>query len=254
MTAAKAARNSQDGEDGGAIPIPTGVIGAIREWKPSDDFPAETAAKIIAAISSSGASNPQDADMMLGLAADAAKQGSNTSVDTHMQKEEELAKDLEAVIQSGTLDSRHKLSQRMNMDLKLDPQKQADLKKLKGHDEKNKFRIAWAQQKLKDLKKEISQRKSFTKLDVEVGKYLPFSLIVKKEGGWKDKAAVIAAMKYVTKAIAMGGKWTEYNDMTERVDFFYVRKSKKEIFQKSWEEVVARDRNSKKRESEVGED
>jgi hypothetical protein len=43
-----------------------------------------------------------------------------------------------------------------------------------------------------------------------------------------------AALKYVAKAKVMGGKWTSYNELTERTEYLHLTQHTKSIFLKRW--------------------
>ena len=66
------------------------------------------------------------------------------------------------------------------------------------------------------------------------GTMLPFGMIVKAEGGWKDPAAIKAAYLYCMKATALGKGWLGYNWMTERFEFSHVRQSQTHVFNEAW--------------------
>ena len=75
---------------------------------------------------------------------------------------------------------------------------------------------------------------SITKEDREQGEYLPFDVIVDREGGQNRRAALLAAGRYVHKCIRMKSDWIHYNSMTERWEYLYIRKMRQDIFTKHW--------------------
>ena len=76
--------------------------------------------------------------------------------------------------------------------------------------------------------------KSFARIEASNGTYLPFGMVVHAEGGWSDASAIHAANLYCRKAIEMGGDWTTWNVMTERLEFLHVRKEFTDVFKEKW--------------------
>ena len=58
------------------------------------------------------------------------------------------------------------------------------------------------------------------------GCYRHFGAIVQKEGGWNGKAAVRGAPAMALKCIKMGGEWTSRNLLTERLEFWHIKREK----------------------------
>ena len=54
------------------------------------------------------------------------------------------------------------------------------------------------------------------------------------EGGNKCPAARLAGKKYVLACCRLGGNWIEYNEMTERFDYLYIKKGRRDVMRKSW--------------------
>ena len=50
----------------------------------------------------------------------------------------------------------------------------------------------------------------------EVGEYVPLTVLVQREGGFGQSENVRAALTYATRCLKLGGKWTSWNDMTDR--------------------------------------
>ena len=59
-------------------------------------------------------------------------------------------------------------------------------------------------------------------------------MVVDREGGFKSTSAVVAAAKYVTQATQMGTPWISWNEMTERLEYLYIRKVRIDIMRKYW--------------------
>ena len=75
---------------------------------------------------------------------------------------------------------------------------------------------------------------SWREVDEEWGTYHPLAIVIRDEGGKDDPEAVKAGVLYVEKCISMGGRWIQYNDMTERFEYLYVKKIWEKAFTKSW--------------------
>ena len=102
------------------------------------------------------------------------------------------------------------------------------------------FRHAWAQQVFEEkthTKKKVVVDES---LDILKGEYVSFSRIWKAEG--KDAAGLEAAKEYVNTCLqymmegrtVRGRSYIEYNDMTKRFDFLYVKKTISETEGTKW--------------------
>ena len=58
---------------------------------------------------------------------------------------------------------------------------------------------------------------------------------MQKEGGWKDKAAVRGTAVMALKCIKMGGEWMDWNFLTERLEFWHIRRARLEDFTEAWD-------------------
>ena len=97
-------------------------------------------------------------------------------------------------------------------------------KALCGREAQTKFRADWAAREVVKAKKFNTVTTSWSTVDVTKGEYVPFGVIVQREGGWEDVTAIAAAARYVRKAQLMAGAWVVYNNMTDRHDYLYLRK------------------------------
>ena len=90
--------------------------------------------------------------------------------------------------------------------------------------EKEKMRKQWCELKLQQNTEVVARKKEkWQQIDEECGTYEPIMRILEKEGGKDDREAIIATMRYVDKAMKMGGDWVCWNPMTERVDILYLK-------------------------------
>jgi len=129
---------------------------------------------------------------------------------------------------------RSPLGQRWYRELSRDRELAGEYEKVLGQRAQRAFRVEWAKRTLAILQESKVQSTSSTMLEKEHGSYLPFAVIVKKEGGMKCRSAVEAAVRYCRKCTLLGGRWRLYNHFTERWDFLYIRREYSSIFQKEW--------------------
>ena len=94
------------------------------------------------------------------------------------------------------------------------------------------FRKKWAAAQYEKQRVMKVKSKTWTKVDISKGVYLPFSCIIRDEGA--DEEAVVAAVNYIKACWAMGGVWRKYNRMTQRMEWLYMKQEVHEIFEESW--------------------
>ena len=70
--------------------------------------------------------------------------------------------------------------------------------------------------KLRCTEKTREHSKEMKKKEETIGCHLPIGVIIKREGGWKDPAAVKAGCTRVLKCIALGGTFIKWDNMTDR--------------------------------------
>ena len=107
-------------------------------------------------------------------------------------------------------------------------------KTLKSNSEKRQFREEWAAKRLDQLTQKV-RTTTLSQEQRDHGEYLPFDVIVDREGGAHRPQAVQAAKNYVKKCLAMSNAWLQFNHMTGRYAFLYIRKQYIETFNKSWQ-------------------
>ena len=138
-----------------------------------------------------------------------------------------------------SITSKHKLNQYMLSELDEVEKEEWDAITGKGKSDKQAaWREKWMIKKKKSIDKEYFHDTSFETVDVSKGQMLPLPRIIQKEGGGKNPENVKAALTYIFKCIIMGGEWLWVNPMTERVELFYVRRSRIEMFKNKWHERV----------------
>ena len=111
----------------------------------------------------------------------------------------------------------------------------ADYKKLGSNAERAKFRQEWAAKRYEKVKLEKSRSRSYARVDLTEGEYLPLAMVIQAEGGREDRSAIAAALKLAQKCLAMGPPWTRFNAFTERTEFLRLRHRFQESITNSWQ-------------------
>jgi hypothetical protein len=101
--------------------------------------------------------------------------------------------------------------------------------------QKQAYRAEWAHAQYKNGRVSKTHKRSYSFVNRSHGCYRPFGAIVQKEGGWKDKAAVRAATVLALKCIKLGGEWTSRNELTERLEFWHIRREQLDDFTEAWD-------------------
>ena len=155
-------------------------------------------------------------------------------------KIDRIIDDFDLVLNSGRCIAQNKMWQRVKKDMT--EEQQAAYKKIEQmpagqkQAEMEKYRLYFIKMKKDETEVIRESKKTVSKIDVTIGCHYPFEIIVKKEGGFRSKSAIKAAITRVMKCIVMGPPFVEFNEMSERVEFLFVRKKKLDVFDKSWEE------------------
>ena len=108
-----------------------------------------------------------------------------------------------------------------------------------------KFREDWAATMLEKIQKEKSHTRSQRNGKYEQGEYMPLDLVIDAQGGAHRPAAVKAATNYVVSALALHAQgyrpmegclepWLEWNTMTGRMEFFYIKRTYSQTFDEQW--------------------
>ena len=109
----------------------------------------------------------------------------------------------------------------------------ADLKDKYKHcttfNEKKEFRQRWASTKYEDCLRVKSQTQSWQDIDEEAGTYECGKIIWDREGG--DAYGLAAARNYITACIHMGAPWVQFNEMTGRQEYLYLKKPRSTCLQ-----------------------
>ena len=89
--------------------------------------------------------------------------------------------------------------------------------------------------KRKNVRVSKAHVKSYSFVSRNHGCYRPFGAIVQKEGGWNDKAAVTGATVMALKCIKTGGEWASRNKLTERLEFWHIKREHLDDFTQAWD-------------------
>jgi hypothetical protein len=160
------------------------------------------------------------------MVSDALKKSKNPLHERTNELEAELA-DVESQVRDG-VPPRKSMGVAFGRDKK--GGQSEEYKNKQGHAAKRAFREDWGEKRIKVLKETKFKELIYTRSEQEKGEYLPFDIIVDREGGPNRAAAVQAALNYTKACLQMQGMWTQYNEMTKRGEFLYVRKIHKTTF------------------------
>ncbi len=144
----------------------------------------------------------------------------------------ELEQAFKAALTEGSFDMRGRLGQLWAKTKARD----SDLKRRYeavggGYQGQRAFRQRWAAARLEELKLDRTRQSISSTSDASYGEYVPFAILVKKEGG--DEASFCAARTYALTcleknaqgATAQKRPWVAFNPMTRRCEFLYMRRS-----------------------------
>ncbi len=158
--------------------------------------------------------------------------------DDEMTKQE---KRLRTAIDSGTFDMTGVLGKAWNQAKKQNIGLAADYLAVgKSYNAQREFRLKWCKIELTKMETTQTEIEENEQSEYSQGEYLPFDVIVDREGGPKRAASVKAALHYALacqrffKQNHMAGSkhFCEYNVMTQRWEFLFLRKGYRENFTK----------------------
>jgi hypothetical protein len=162
------------------------------------------------------------------------------SVDADMTLQE---KRLRTAIDSGIFDMTGVLGKAWNIAKKQNIGLAADYLAVgKSYNAQREFRLKWCKMELAKIDTTQTEIEENGQSEYSQGDYLPFDVIVDREGGPQRAASVKAALHYVMacqrffKQNHMAGSkhFCEYNVMTHRWEFLFLRKGYRENFTKLW--------------------
>jgi hypothetical protein len=160
--------------------------------------------------------------------------------DDEMTKQE---KRLRTAIDSGTFDMTGVLGKAWNQAKKQNIGLAADYLAVgKSYNAQREFRLKWCKMELTKMETIQTEIEENEQSEYSQGEYLPFDVIVDREGGPKRAASVKAALHYALACqrffkqnhMASSKHFCEYNGMTQRWEFLFLRKGYRENFTKLW--------------------
>lgn len=147
-----------------------------------------------------------------------------------LQPQTPKEKTLHGASTEGAFDLRGKVG-RLWQDAKAcDPQLAADYTKLgRQYGLQREFRMKWCRDELEKCITERTKTMQKKETDLTTGEYLAYTPIFQREGG--DSAAAEAARNYIMACLTMhknkkmfkGRQWVQFNKMTRRVEFLYLK-------------------------------
>ena len=138
-------------------------------------------------------------------------------------------------VRDGRFDVRSALAQRFAREHRAKKELGEAYKQCAGTAAKRAFRQHWALQQYKKESQLRLYNEEYQRVDTSKGQYLPFAVIVEREGFAVDPVgAVQAAIHMATRCSELGGNWVQHNPFTNRVEFLRLERQHHEIFTKSW--------------------
>ena len=156
---------------------------------------------------------------------------------------DQKTQDMKAAIDTGVFDMRKSIGQKFYDDHKTGSESHTAYHALKGRDAKRQFRADWAKDTYGNLVLSKTHSQSFRKINKSSGVYRPLGAIIMKEGGWRDPAAVRGSKLLATKCCLMGGQWITRNPLTERLEFFHLRREVSDEMTEAWTKCEQESKN-----------
>jgi hypothetical protein len=150
---------------------------------------------------------------------------------------------LRLAIDSGTFDMTGVIGKAWSQNKKSSPGLAQEYVALgKSYNAQREFRLKWCKIELAKIVTVKTEIEETVQTEYSHGEYLPFDVIVDREGGEHRMNSVKAALQYVMccqrffrQNHKAGNKhFCEYNEMTQRWEFLFLRKGFREDFTKLW--------------------
>ena len=139
---------------------------------------------------------------------------------------------LEECIARGMMKSTEPLGQRFQRAIGNDKDLKKEFAANRTYEGMRQYKMQWARTELETLTVSKTKTESQTVKEAKDGTYLPFRVIVQKQGG--DAEAVLAAQRLCQKCVTLGGRYVKENPFTERLEFLHIRGKVEEEFTKEW--------------------
>ena len=102
-------------------------------------------------------------------------------------------------------------------------------------EQKRDFRQKWCARKLELLEQHRVHTRAYARVDKSLGTYMCFGKLIEEYGVmWDRSRAVVAAWKYASKCLAMGGDWVFRDTMSEEMMFLHLRKGVDHVLEEKW--------------------
>jgi hypothetical protein len=161
----------------------------------------------------------------------------------------DLVSELSRAITGGDIGVRSALGARFTRMLKTSPEQAEAYKNCGGSagvvEKKKQFRLQWAKDEYESKTTTREHVTSFKQVFGNLGTYMPVERIIHFEGGVASTAAIQASVKYVEKALSMGGDMIRWNPMTERSDILYVCHTKRDEFATIFSKTISESASAK---------
>ena len=114
--------------------------------------------------------------------------------------------------------------------------KEADLKakyeQCVGREAQQRFRMEWAKNMKQEIEEEhFASSRIMTKEMIKGGEYMPFAVVVEREGWLADpRGALQRAKNYLQGALELGNEWVRTNSMTKAVEVLYFKTQVREAY------------------------
>ena len=162
----------------------------------------------------------------------------------HEDDDDFRTKTLKGALDSGQYGLGGNLNKVWKLALNRDPKLKGDYAAVgKKHTAQQEFRQRWVSTMYDQITRHKTKTESSGTITSNEGEWLPFDIIIDREGGEHRPQAVAAALSYAmccvrfhTTGSLAGNRapWMLYNDMTHRWEFLYLCKNYKDWFQDSF--------------------
>ena len=138
-------------------------------------------------------------------------------------------------VRDGRFDTRSALAQRFGRQHRANKELGDAYKRCEGTVAKRAFRHKWLEQQYKMESQLRLHTEEYKRADTSKGQYLPFAVLVEREGFTVDPVGAVRAATCIAKRCSeLGGNWVQHNPFTDRVEFLRLERQHHEVFTKLW--------------------
>ena len=141
---------------------------------------------------------------------------------------------LQEAVRDARFDMRGPLGARWFRALRRDQKLADEYNLVSGRELRRAFKVEWAKTQLQCVEERKEECNTSSIIEKNYGVYLPFVVIVQKEGGMDCPSSVEAAVRYCRKCCVLGGHWRKFNSFTSRWEYLYIRCEFSSLFEKQW--------------------